>query len=66
MTARLVLWTTSMAYVGFLVIGKGSCQPLGVTTSGGLLGAGFGFVLASTFADRAQRKEKMQGRRLVN
>jgi hypothetical protein len=49
-----------MAYVGFLLIGKGSYQPLGMTTSGGLLGAGFGFVLASTFAGRAQRKKKMQ------
>lgn len=66
MTARLVLWTTSMAYVGFLVIGKGSCQPLGVATSGGMLGAGFGFVLASIFAGRAQRKKKMQARRVFN
>lgn len=49
-----------MAYVGFLVTGNGSYQPLGVTTSGGLLGAGFGLVLAPTFAGRAQRKEKMR------
>jgi hypothetical protein len=49
-----------MAYVGFLSIGKGSYQPLGVTTSGGLLGAVFGFVLASTFAARTQRRKKME------
>jgi len=64
MTARLVLWTTSMAYAGFLLIGNGSYQPLGMTTSGGLLGAGFGFVLASTFAARVQRKKKVQAGRV--
>ena len=57
MNARVVLWITAMAYAGFLIIGKGSFQPLGVTTSGGLLGAGFGFVLASTFAGREQKRK---------
>lgn len=39
MSARLLLWMLIMAWVGFFIVGKGS---LGVTVSGGVLGAGMG------------------------
>jgi membrane associated rhomboid family serine protease len=58
MNMRLILWMVVMACVGFLIAGKGSYLPLGVTLSGAVLGAGFGLLLALTFSRRAQRKSQ--------
>jgi membrane associated rhomboid family serine protease len=53
---RLILWTIAMAYVGFLLVGRGSYLPLGVTISGALIGAGSGSILAAMFSSRVRRK----------
>ncbi|MBV8892802.1 MAG: hypothetical protein JO266_12685 [Acidobacteria bacterium] len=61
MTTRLILWMVVMAGVGFLIAGKGSYLPWGVTISGAVLGAGFGLLLALTFSRRAHRKREAKG-----
>jgi hypothetical protein len=58
MSLRLILWTVVMAYVGFLIVGKGSNPPMGVTITGLLLGGGMGLVLAAMFSRRAKRKRE--------
>ena len=58
MSTRLVLWTTTMAYVGFLIVGNGSREVTSVTASGALMGAGLGFLLASIFARRSKRRRE--------
>jgi membrane associated rhomboid family serine protease len=59
MSIRLILWTIAMAYVGFLIVGRGSVSPLGVTTSGALMGAGVGLILALMFSSREKRKHQL-------
>jgi membrane associated rhomboid family serine protease len=56
MNIRLILWTLAMAYVGVLVVGKGSYLPLNVTASGALMGGGLGLILAIMFSRRSRRK----------
>jgi len=58
MSLRLILWTIAMAYVGFLIVGRGSVSSLGVTTSGALMGAGVGLILALMFSRREKRKHQ--------
>lgn len=52
MRDRIVLWTFVMACVGFLVAGRGSYLPLGLTISGAVMGAGMGLLLAIVFSNR--------------
>ncbi len=59
MSIRLILWTMAMAYVGFLIAGRGAVSPLSLTTSGALLGAGVGLILALMFSRRGKRKHQV-------
>lgn len=59
MSIRVICWTMAMAYAGFLIVGKGAMAPLGVTTSGALLGGGFGLILALMFSRRSKRKNQL-------
>ena len=56
MNSRLIIWPVVMACVGFLILGRGSYEPLGVAISGALMGAILGLLLAAMFAGRAKRK----------
>jgi hypothetical protein len=56
---RLIVWTVAMAYVGFLLGGKGSLLPISITLSGALMGAGSGSILACMFSSRAIRKQRV-------
>jgi membrane associated rhomboid family serine protease len=58
MTDRILLWTSTMALVGFFIAGKGSYLPLGLTVSGAVMGAGIGLLLAITFSNREKRKRE--------
>jgi membrane associated rhomboid family serine protease len=58
MSIRLIAWTIAMAYVGFLIVGRGSAAPLGVAASGALMGAGMGLILALMFSRREKRKHQ--------
>jgi membrane associated rhomboid family serine protease len=58
MSIRLILWTLAMAYVGFLIVGRGAVSPLGVTISGALMGAGAGLIVALMFSRREKRKHQ--------
>ncbi len=40
MSIRLICWTIAMAYVGFLIVGRGSISALSVSASGALMGGG--------------------------
>lgn len=55
---RLISWTISMSYVGFLFAGKGSYFPIGVTFSGALMGAAGGSILGLMFTSRALRRQQ--------
>jgi membrane associated rhomboid family serine protease len=59
MSIRLILWTMAMAYVGFLIVGRGAVSPISVTTSGALMGAGVGLILALMFSRRDKRKHQV-------
>jgi len=58
MSIRLICWTTAMAYVGFLIVSRGSSSALSVSASGALMGAGVGLILALMFSRREKRKHK--------
>ena len=59
MSIRLICWTIAMAYVGFLIVGRGSASALSVSASGALLGAGIGLILALMFSRRERRKHQL-------
>ena len=56
MKLRVILWTLAMAYGGFLWAGRGAQSLNGMTTSGALIGAVIGFLLAIMFSRRERRK----------
>jgi membrane associated rhomboid family serine protease len=58
MSIRLIAWTIAMACVGFLLVGRGSVEPLSVTSSGAIMGAGIGLLLALMFSRREKRKHQ--------
>lgn len=58
MSIRLSVWTIAMAYVGFLIVGRGSTPALSVSASGALMGAGIGLILALMFTRREKRKHQ--------
>jgi len=59
MSIRLICWTIAMAYVGFLIVGRGSSSALSVSASGALMGAGVGLILALMFSRREKRKHQL-------
>jgi membrane associated rhomboid family serine protease len=58
MRDRILLWAFVMAGVGFVVAGRGSYLPLGVTVSGAIMGAGIGVLLAIMFSHRETRRRE--------
>jgi membrane associated rhomboid family serine protease len=56
MKLRVILWTLAMAYGGFLWAGRGAQSLNGMTTSGALIGAVIGCLLAIMFSRRERRK----------
>jgi membrane associated rhomboid family serine protease len=58
MSIRLILWSIAMAYVGFLIVSRGSTSTLSVSASGALMGAGVGLILALMFSRRERRKHQ--------
>jgi hypothetical protein len=54
---RLILWTISMAYSGFLIAGRGSRSFDKSTISEAVIGAVLGFLLAFLFKLRARRRQ---------
>lgn len=58
MSIRLICWTIAMAYVGFLIVGRGSISALSVSASGALMGGGLGLILALMFSRRERRRHQ--------
>lgn len=56
-SSRVILWTSAMAYCGFLIAGRGSRSFDQNTISEALIGAVLGLLLAFLFTLRAKRKQ---------
>jgi hypothetical protein len=55
---RVILWTASMAYTGFLLTGQGLRTFNSLSITEALLGALTGFLLAIMFTLRARRRQR--------
>ncbi len=55
---RVILWTASMAYTGFLLTGQGLRTFNSLSITEGLLGALTGFLLAIMFTLRERRRQR--------
>jgi hypothetical protein len=55
---RVVLWTVSMAYTGFLLTGQGLRTFNSLSVTEALLGALTGFLLAIMFTLRERRRQR--------
>jgi len=55
---RVILWTASMAYTGFLLTGQGLRTFNSLSITEALLGALTGFLLAVMFTLRARRRQR--------
>jgi membrane associated rhomboid family serine protease len=56
MNLRLILWTLTMAYGGFLWAGRGAQSLNSISITGAVIGAVMGLLLAIMFTRRARRK----------
>lgn len=55
---RIVLWTVTMAYTGFILTGQGLRTFNSLSVTEGLLGALAGFLLAIMFTLREKRRQR--------
>ena len=58
MKVRAILWTSTMAYTGFILTGQGLRTFNSLSITEGLLGGLTGFLLAVMFTLRERRRQK--------
>jgi hypothetical protein len=58
MKVRAILWTSTMAYTGFLLTGQGLRTFNSLSVTEGCLGAATGFLLAIMFTLRERRRQR--------
>lgn len=58
MKVRVILWTVTMAYTGFLLTGQGLRTFNSLSITEGILGAIAGFLLAVMFTLRERRQQR--------